>query len=198
MNSINDAVKKFAVNVLGCACPEEVFLSIELEKTPGPMGGILPSFEIRIGGRLMIIGVPYEIVRAPEDSLASLVAAGIGARDAERFNRLRIVVVSDDPDCEAILRPRFERIPGLDDRVHLHVVKKELIDGMLNESETGREGGVRVSELITEPTVWHEMEGPFIGGREHYQEKSYGFENLKGAEAEGETPGVKGQDDASD
>jgi hypothetical protein len=198
MNSINDAVKKFAVNVLGCGCPEEVFLSIELEKTPGLIGGIEPSFEIRIGGRLMIIGVPYEIVRAPEDSLANLVAAGMRIRDGEKFNRLRIVVVSDDPDCDAILRPRFERIPGLDDRVLLHVVKKELFDGMLNESETGRDGGVRVGELITEPTVWHEMEGPFIGGREHYQSKSYGFENLKGAEAEDETPDVKGDGDKSD
>jgi hypothetical protein len=28
--------------------------------------------------------------------------------------------------------------------------------------------------MITEPTKWHEMEGPVIGGREHYQEKSYG------------------------
>ena len=194
MNRMNDAVKKFAVNVLGCGCPEEVFLSIELEKAPGPVGGILPSFEIRIGGRLMIVGVAYEFVRSPEDSLATLVAAGMMAREGERFNRLRIVVVSDAPDCEAILRPRFERIPGLDDRVHLHVVKKELIEGMLNDSESV----LRTGELITEPTVWHEMEGPFIGGREHYQEKSYGFENLKGAEAEGETPGVKGQDDASD
>ena len=194
MNRMNDAVKKFAVNVLGCGCPEEVFLSIELEKTPGPVRGIEPSFEIRIGGRLMIVGVAYEFVRSPEDSLATLVAAGMMAREGERFNRLRIVVVSDDPDCEAILRPRFERIPGLDDRVHLHVVKKELIEGMLNDSESV----LRTGELITEPTVWHEMEGPFIGGREHYQEKSYGFENLKGAEAEGETPGVKGQDDESD
>jgi hypothetical protein len=142
---MNDAIKKFAVNVLGCGCSEEVFLSIELEKTPGPMGGIEPSFEIRIGGRLMIIGVACEIVRSPEDSLANFVVAGMEAREGERFNRLRIVVVSDDPDCEVILRPSFERIPGLDDRVHLHVVKKELIDGMLNESETGRDGGVRVS-----------------------------------------------------
>lgn len=31
-----------------------------------------------------------------------------------------------------------------------------------------------MGEKITEPTRWHEMDGPFIGGREHYQEKSYG------------------------
>ncbi len=32
-----------------------------------------------------------------------------------------------------------------------------------------------MGERICEKTRWHEMEGPFIGGREHYQEKSYGF-----------------------
>jgi hypothetical protein len=46
---------------------------------------------------------------------------------------------------------------------------------------------VRVMEkLKTEPTVWHEMEGPFIGGREHYQEKSYGFVAIRAAEEKGE------------
>lgn len=32
-----------------------------------------------------------------------------------------------------------------------------------------------MGERICEKTRWHEMEGPFTGGREHYQEKSYGF-----------------------
>jgi hypothetical protein len=29
-------------------------------------------------------------------------------------------------------------------------------------------------EKIVEPTKWHEMKGPFIGGRDTYQAKSYG------------------------
>ncbi len=33
-----------------------------------------------------------------------------------------------------------------------------------------------MEEKIVKKTIWHEMEGPFIGGREHYQEKSYGFQ----------------------
>lgn len=174
MNSMNDAVKRFAVNVLGCGCPEEVFSSIEMCRTPGLVGGIQPSFEIRIGGRLMIIGVAWEAVRSAVDSLEALVTAGMKARDGEGFNRLRVVVFSDGPEIDVILKTRFERIPRIDDRVHLHVMKKALIDGILNESESGRDGESRSGELITEPTVWHEMEGPYIGGREHYQEKSYG------------------------
>jgi hypothetical protein len=195
---MNSAIKDFVVNILGCGCPEEVFLSIELEKTPGLMGGIQPSFVIRIGGRLMVLGVAGENLRPQEDSLATLVAAGMRTRDGEGFNRLRIVVVSDAPDSETMLRPVFERIPGLDDRVHLHVVEKGVIQKMLAGGGAGREGEAKMGELITKPTVWHEMEGPFIGGREHYQEKSYGFDHLREAEAEGETPDVKGEGDATD
>ena len=182
---MKNAIKDFVVNVLGCGCPEEVFSDIRLDTAPGPVGGIDPSFEIRIGGRLMVLGVAGEKVLSSEESLAALVAAGMGARDGEGFNRVRIVVVSDDPGCEAILRPRFAAIAGIDDRVHLHVVKKELLEEMLTEKETGRERGKEMEKYKTEPTVWHEMEGPFIGGREHYQEKSYGFEPVwEGAKAE--------------
>jgi|WetSurMetagenome_2_1015567.scaffolds.fasta_scaffold47226_2 hypothetical protein len=195
---MNSAVKDFVVNVLGCGCPEEVFSSILLETAPGPIGGIPLAFTIRIGGRLMVLGVAGETLRSQEGSLAPLVAAGIGIRDGEGFNRLRIVVTSDDPELEALLRAAFARVPGLDERVHLHVVKRELLDKMLAEQESGRERRGEMGEFITKPTVWHEMEGPFIGGREHYQEKSYGFEHLKEAETEGETPGVKGEDDTSD
>jgi hypothetical protein len=196
--AMNKEVKDFVVNVLGCGCPEEVFSSILLETAPGPIGGILLAFSIRIGGRLMVLGVAGEKLRLPNESLATLVAAGMGIRDGEGFNRLRIVVISDDPEFEAMLRPAFARVPGLDERVHLHVVKRELLDKMLTERESGMERRGEMGEFITKPTVWHEMEGPFIGGREHYQEKSYGFEHLKEAEEEGKTPGAKGQDDTSD
>jgi len=190
MNSISDAIKDFAVNILGCACPEEVFSSIRLEEPPMPIGGHKPTFAIRIGGRLMILGFAGEMIRSRDDSLAAIVADGTRMRDRERFNRLRIVVISDDPECEKAIRAGFAAIPGVDDRVHLHVVKKDVIDMMLAGRETGPEAKERTGGLITEPTVWHEMEGPFIGGREHYQEKSYGgFDFSRGAETAEEAPG---------
>jgi hypothetical protein len=196
--AMNSAVKDFVVNVLGCGCPEEVFSSILLDTTPGPVGGIPLAFTIRIGGRLMVLGVAGENLRSPGVSLATLVAAGMGLRDGEGFNRVRIVVVSGDPAFEVMLSSAFARVPVLDERVHLHVVKSELLEGMLAEGKTGRERRGKMGEFITKPTVWHEMEGPFIGGREHYQEKSYGFEHLKETETEGETPGVKGEGEATD
>jgi hypothetical protein len=195
---MNNAVKDFVVNVLGCGCPEEVFSSILLETAPGPVGGIPLDFTIRIGGRLMVLGVAGETLHSPQGSLATLVAAGMGIRDGEGFNRVRIVVIRDDPESETMVRNIFAGVQGLDERVHLHVVKKGIIDKMLAEGAAGRERRGKMGEFITKPTVWHEMEGPFIGGREHYQEKSYGFEPLKEEARGSETPGAKEGDDTSD
>jgi hypothetical protein len=180
---MNEAVKAFAVNVLGCNCPEEVFSAIEFEKAPGPVGGVGPIFQILIGGRLMVLGVTDSELRGSLESLARVVAEGVARRDRQGFNRLRIVVVSDDPGCVARLKPLFEGIPEKDDRVHLHVLRREEIEPLIEGKDERR---YRMEKLKAEPTVWHEMEGPFIGGREHYQEKSYGFVPHVEGENEGE------------
>ncbi len=148
MNSMNAAVKEFVVNVLGCGCPEEVFLDIELNKTPDPVGAIPLVFEIRVGGRLIILGVTDRNILSSDDALAALVAAATKIRDNMKFNRFRLVVISDDTDCEAILLPRFAQLPGLDDRIHLHVVKKELINGMLQENDSVMERRGEMGEPI--------------------------------------------------
>jgi hypothetical protein len=179
----NSGLKDFIVNVLGCGCPEEVFASIEVDRSPQPAGPAPLAFEISVGGRLLIQGVKYEEFRLQKDALADLVAIGVRKRDEKGFNRVRIVVVSDDPDCEATIRPVFEGIQRVDDRIHLHVVKRQEILPLL---ECGGERNMEMEKLKTEPTVWHEMEGPFIGGREHYQEKSYGFNPPQEPEGTGE------------
>jgi hypothetical protein len=197
MNCMNNAVKDFLVNVLGCRCPEEVFLEIGLKTTPEPVGTIPLVFEIHVGGRIIILGVSAEYVLSAPDALAALVAAGTKVRDERKYNRFRLLVLADDPDCEAKLRLCFTQLPGLDDRIHMHVVNKSDVSfqTFYKAINVGSESMV---EKITEPTRWHEMEGPFIGGREHYQEKSYGgfkhkWEPCTTAEdaCSGETPGDK-------
>jgi hypothetical protein len=126
-------LKDFIVNVLGCGCPEEVFSSIGLERSPDAGISMPLLFRIDVGGRLLILGVRGDSLTAKEDALARLVALGARLRDERGFNRLRIVVVSDDPACEAELRPCFETIPGAGDRIHLHVVKEGVVKGMLAE-----------------------------------------------------------------
>ncbi len=51
-----------------------------------------------------------------------------------------------------------------------------------------------MAEKIVKKTIWHEMEGPFIGGREHYQEKSYGFKP-KWEPSAGADEGGKGENE---
>ncbi len=128
---MNEAVKAFAVNVLGCNCPEEVFSSIQFEKAPGRVGGAGLIFEILIGGRLMVLGVAGTELQELRVSLARLVAEGVARRESQGFNRLRIVVVSDDRECLARLMPLFEGIPEKDERVHLHVVRQEGIEPLM-------------------------------------------------------------------
>jgi hypothetical protein len=190
---MNSAVKDFLVNVLGCRCPEEVFLEIELNKAPDPVGTIPLAFEIHVGGRIIMLGVSAEYVLSVPNALAVLVAAGTKIRDNRKYNRFRLVVLADDSECEAILRPRFTKIPGLDDRIHMHVLNKgdASFRTFYNAINAGSE---HMGKMITEPTKWHEMDGPVIGGREHYQEKSYGGfgherEPCTAAACPNETPG---------
>jgi len=170
---MDNAVKDFLVNVLGCKCSDEVFLEIELNKAPMTVGTIPLVFEIHVGGRLLLIGVSDKYVLSSQDALSTLVAAGTKIRDDRKYNRFRLVVLADDPDCETKLRLRFMQLSGLDDRIHLHVVNKD-DTCFLSFYKSVNEGSGHRGEMITEPTRWHEMEGPFIGGREHYQERSYG------------------------
>jgi hypothetical protein len=65
------------------------------------------------------------------------------------------------------------QLPGVDDRIHMHVVNKA-DENFQTFYRAIKEESKDTGEMITEPTRWHEMEGPVIGGREHYQEKSYG------------------------
>ena len=123
--------KDFIKNVLGCGCPEEVFASMVVDRLPAPAGSISLAFKISVGGRLMILGVADDHIRASADALADLVATGARLRDDGGFNRLRIVVISADTSCEAVLRRCFEGIKGVDDRIHLHVVEKGVIEEML-------------------------------------------------------------------
>jgi hypothetical protein len=173
MNRMNNAVKDFLVNVLGCKCPDEVFFDVELNTSPAPVGTIPLDFEIHVGGRIIMLGVAAEYVLSAPTALSALVAAGTKIRNEREYNRFRLVVLADDSACEAKLRPRFTQLPGADDRIHIHVVNK--VDTNFQTFYRAiKEGSGEISEIITEPTRWHEMKGPVIGGREHYQEKSYG------------------------
>lgn len=117
-------LRDFIRETLGCECPEQVLRTIH--KDPPEDTTIPPatSTRIAVGGRLLI-----QMVRVGRDAadvwpqLARYVRSGQIERDREGFNRLRVVVIVDDPDdllppVAAIASIAYE----LDDRVHLHVM----------------------------------------------------------------------------
>ena len=117
-------MQHFIRSTLGCGCPEEILQWIECSRSlPVPEHDLLLT-RIDVGGRLLVYVVEGE--EAPEmaaNALPALMAAGIAERERSGFNRLRLVVASEDPDA---IRPVAERVfaesAPRDGNIHLHVV----------------------------------------------------------------------------
>jgi hypothetical protein len=116
------AIAAFARDTLGCGCPAEVFDHIQESPLdlPGPHGH---ARRFVIGGRLLV----YLVAPAnPEIALAHLaawLAAGRAERNARGMNRLRLAIAVDDPeDLSRRLQPRFDALPDLDGRLHIHIL----------------------------------------------------------------------------
>lgn len=113
-----DSIAAFVKGTLGCACPEEVFDSIEVSRG-AEAGGFTLEARLVIGGRLLIY-----IARAHDEAAVQcLAAAGRRDRDAHGLNRFRLVVLSDGPASPGgTLAEKFSTAVGRDERAYLHVV----------------------------------------------------------------------------
>jgi hypothetical protein len=122
------AFERFARETLGCQCEPEVFSRVE--DCPAPVPD-LPEIRRRIavGGRLLIYVAEMQDGTLTAARMRDWVGAGIAERDGRGFNRLRLVVALNEPmpDTVAAMEDAFARLPGLDDRVHLHVVRTDLV-----------------------------------------------------------------------
>jgi hypothetical protein len=118
-------LRSFIRSTLGCGCPDEVLEWIQFTHSELTQEEDTRITRIDVGGRLLVYVLEIEEPeRRAETSLPAVVAAATVDRATGSFNRLRIVVATDDPE-EAT--PRLERIfresAPRDDRVHLHVVR---------------------------------------------------------------------------
>ena len=130
-------IKSFVQKDLGCGCPDEVFSTIQIEKDPDALNGLPIDYIITIGNRLLI-GIC--LCENPDTGfikdIKQSLAAGKQLRDKNDFNRFRLVVVSDVN--ESILEKvwkEYEKFGGLDDRVHLHLLRPSMIPAIF---KTGR------------------------------------------------------------
>ena len=127
------AIEKFVRDELGCRCPAEVFASIYLEKNPDAFSDLIKGTLLRIGGRLLVYVVDMDDLASAGSKLEQIIRRGREVRNADGFNRFRLVMVA--PDAQAgrqILLQEFESLSNLDEKLHLHVIKPEQLADFLS------------------------------------------------------------------
>lgn len=134
----NNVIKSFVLTTLGCGCPESVFEQIAYDGTPA-----LPALDGRlqrlvIGNRLLIYIVEADDAAALRALLPLLLETGKAERDRNAYNRLRIVVAAANPES---IRPDAESVflgaDGMDEKVHLHVLSREISSDAVRRAMTG-------------------------------------------------------------
>jgi hypothetical protein len=121
-------IKQLVRAQLGCACPDQVFDSIDLLGAAAGFAGMPGDYLIAVSDRLLLLVVSSARWQEVLDQLDVLLIRGRQLRDAEGFNRFRLVVgVTERAAAQAALAERFAALPDLDDRVHLHVVSAETL-----------------------------------------------------------------------
>jgi hypothetical protein len=121
----SDRIKHFVQHTLGCSCPEEVFRSIEVRRNVRLNSFITLDSAIIIGNRLLVYIAVAGSTGCIEEHLPALVAVGMKERHEKKLNRFRLVLVVDDPEeVRWIAERQFEELRGGDEKIHLHVIKK--------------------------------------------------------------------------
>jgi hypothetical protein len=118
---------------LGCGCPDEVFSFIQIKKKPDVFRGLPIDYLVTIGDRLLVgICLSESLSGGIGTDINKSLVSGKQLRDSAGFNRFRLVVTSEEADSIApAIEEQFAGLTGLDDKVHLHVVRPSLIPGFL-------------------------------------------------------------------
>jgi len=119
------AIKTFVQQTLGCGCPEEVFKLIDCQFNIKLNDEIILHNKIKIGNRLLIYGLEVNNTGPIKNILPFLVDAGKTERDNLKFNRFRLVLITDRLDEIKQTAESIFNIINKDEKVHLHVVHKE-------------------------------------------------------------------------
>lgn len=114
-------IERFVRETLGCGCPDTVFADVRVTRgalLPGAPGA---AWWLEIGGRLLIAVTTDEAGLAGR--LPAVVQAARERRDADGFNRFRLVVATGPRTDAAALRTAFASLAAGDERLHLHLVE---------------------------------------------------------------------------
>ena len=99
--------------------------------------GLPIDYLITIGDRLLVgICLSESLDSGLSAVIKKSLAAGKQLRDRAGFNRFRLVVTSEEADSiSPAFQAQFDGLEGLDDRVHLHVVRNSVLPEFLVLSE---------------------------------------------------------------
>jgi hypothetical protein len=127
VNFDKEEIKTFVKQTLGCACPEEVFEFIDCQSHIKLNDNIALRNKINIGNRLLIYVVEVNNIDSLQNVLSFLVNSGKTERDNLRFNRFRLVLVTEKfGEIKETAESIFNTI-NKDDKVHLHVVDRNKV-----------------------------------------------------------------------
>ncbi len=125
-------IKKFAVEILGCGCPDKVFQTIDDEIITFPFVKNLVIQRIVIGNRLLIYLFPCPAIEGAIRSLPQLIEEGTAERDRQNYNRFRLVVYGVDNDARTLqLQSCCKIFTDSDDRLFLHVLDHKQVRELL-------------------------------------------------------------------
>jgi hypothetical protein len=85
-------ITRFVREVIGCECPDEVFRHIEVRRGSTAVKSCPVDYELRIGGRLLIVVTSESVDVLSGSRLEKVISEGRQARDDGKFNRFRLVV----------------------------------------------------------------------------------------------------------
>ena len=135
-SSWNDQqITRFVREELGCGCPDEVFEQIE-RKQLSDIGGTDQSFRLLIGERLLIYLLQPMETTLLGQSIETWIATGREDRDANGYNRFRLVVVMPDGTEAARiteLEKLFVTFAADDEKLHLHLLEQSEIHSINRE-----------------------------------------------------------------
>ena len=132
--STRQIVKEFVKGSLGCQCPDEVFMDMELLMEN-------EGLKILIGKKLMVQLFPLgkKASTITSEKLLHIFGGGQRERDLKGFNRFRLVLVVNDgeeakpriEDLSQKVQNAFKKTKGNDDRMHLHIVDEGSVPEVL-------------------------------------------------------------------
>ncbi len=123
-------ITEFVRGVLGCGCPDEVFKKIEVHRDY-KLGLSLSTTRINIGDTLLIYIVRPVSSEELQDTIKNIVLVGREDRNSNSFNRFRLVIVGDEKGLDSDITTRTFAVEiGEDEKMHIHFVKVEVVDGL--------------------------------------------------------------------